>query len=137
MILIILVILFILVAGLLLMMILIQPGRGYGLESSQGVGFSATVFGSSGPYAIYRQLASGLTVLFYSLVVLLGAMISNDRISQYNLENELEETEILLTGSEGQDGERELTETSEHAETREAGEEEPHESDAVEEDEET
>lgn len=70
---------YLLVAIALIVLVLIQHGKGADMGASFGAGASATIFGSSGTGNFLTRTTTVLATLFFALSLLLGNM-STDRV---------------------------------------------------------
>jgi len=73
------IVLYLLVALALIVLVLIQHGKGADMGASFGAGGSATIFGSSGSGNFLTRTTTVLATLFFALSLLLGNL-STDRI---------------------------------------------------------
>jgi preprotein translocase subunit SecG len=73
------IVLYLLVALALIVLVLIQHGKGADMGASFGAGGSATIFGSSGTGNFLTRTTTVLATLFFALSLLLGNL-STDRV---------------------------------------------------------
>ncbi len=73
------IVLYLLVALALIVLVLIQHGKGAVMGASFGAGGSATIFGSSGTGNFLTRTTTVLATLFFALSLLLGNL-STDRV---------------------------------------------------------
>jgi len=73
------IVLYLLVALALIVLVLIQHGKGADMGASFGAGGSATIFGSSGTGNFITRTTTELATLFFALSLLLGNL-STDRV---------------------------------------------------------
>ncbi|GAA0675107.1 MULTISPECIES: preprotein translocase subunit SecG [Rheinheimera] len=73
------IVLYLLVALALIVLVLIQHGKGADMGASFGAGGSATIFGSSGSGNFLTRTTTVLATLFFALSLLLGNL-STDRV---------------------------------------------------------
>jgi preprotein translocase subunit SecG len=73
------IVLYLLVALALIVLVLIQHGKGADMGASFGAGGSATIFGSSGTGNFLTRTTTVLATLFFALSLLLGNL-SADRV---------------------------------------------------------
>lgn len=67
----------------LILLILVQRGKGADMGSSFGAGASATVFGAAGSASFLVKLTAVFGILFFVMSIVLGAM-SVKRVNQNN-----------------------------------------------------
>ena len=73
------IVLYLLIALALIVLVLIQHGKGADMGASFGAGGSATIFGSSGSGNFLTRTTTVLATLFFALSLLLGNL-STDRV---------------------------------------------------------
>lgn len=66
---------FVLIAIALIVLVLMQHGKGADIGAAFGSGASSTVFGSAGSSGFLLKLTGGLAAVFMALALLLGHMV--------------------------------------------------------------
>ncbi|MGK2946324.1 MAG: preprotein translocase subunit SecG [Candidatus Malihini olakiniferum] len=72
-----LLVIFLLIALSLVVLIMLQQGKGADMGASFGTGASTTLFGSSGSGNFMTRMTAALATLFFFLSLVLGSMSSN------------------------------------------------------------
>lgn len=95
----ILIITFLVVALAIIVLVLIQRGKGADMGSSFGAGASATLFGSSGSGNVLTRLTTGLGILFFVISLALanlGAKGTSNSSNFYNIADDSTEASQQL-----------------------------------------
>ena len=128
-------VLFVIICVMMILAILIQPGKGEGLGAIAGM--STQTFGGAGPTSFLSKLTAGIAVAYMVLVIALGRVTGGGAdITPATPEPEIQASETENGETEAaedaeQNGE---TEASENAETDDSGEAENAETDGAEDD---
>ena len=122
-------VLFVIVCVMMILAILIQPGKGEGLGAIAGM--STQTFGGAGPTSFLSKLTAGIAVAYMVLVIALGRVTGGGAdITPATQEPEIQASETEAAEDAEQNGETEAAEDAENAETDDSGETENAETDA-------
>ncbi|MDE0020726.1 MAG: preprotein translocase subunit SecG [Candidatus Poribacteria bacterium] len=128
-------VLFVIVCVMMILAILIQPGKGEGLGAIAGM--STQTFGGAGPTSFLSKLTAGIAVAYMVLVIALGRVTGGGAdITPATQEPEIQAIETEDSETEAAEDAEQNGETgaSENAETDDSGETENAETDGAEDD---